>query len=261
MIKNYFSNIFKARYILSNLVRQDLKNRYRSSILGLAWTFLTPLGLVGIIGLVYSVVFSTPMEQFVPYLFSGLIPWLFLNQCADGGTTSFLAGQGYIKQTQTPLEIFPIRVAMGAFINLLISLVAFFLVFSIIQPGKMNLNTLLVIPALAIWFCFGVAWATLVAFAHVLVRDFGPLQALVLQGLFYVTPIIYPLETIKGKGLDWVLYINPLYYFFDILRQPLLGELPTIKYAYIICIGVVLVLLLISILLMKNIGRKITYRL
>lgn len=260
MLNIYLKNIFKGRYILKNLVIQDLKARYRNSILGMAWTFLTPLGLVLIIGSVYSIIFGQRMEEFVPYLFSGLIPWIFIQSCADGGTACFIGAQGYIKQTQTPLEIFPIRTALGAFVNLIISLGVFWIVYLFLAPKNFSVNMLLVFPALIIWILFGITWATLAGFAHVYVRDFGPIQSLVLQGLFYASPVIYPVEMIMDKGFDWLLYINPIYYFYDILRYPLLGESPTNNYSYLVCTTIVLIMFMLSVYLTEKIGRRIAYR-
>ena len=88
-------SLFEFRFVLLSLVRQDLKNKYRNSILGIGWSLLYPLGLVAIIGVVYSQLMGQPLRDFIPYLFSGLIPWMFITQCADGGTMTFLNAEGY----------------------------------------------------------------------------------------------------------------------------------------------------------------------
>lgn len=260
MFKSYFKNIYRARYILSSLVKQDLKNRYRNSILGMAWTFLTPLGLVIIIGSIYSIVFGVPPREFIPYLFSGLIPWLYIVACADGGTAAFINAQGYIKQTQTPLEIFPIRVALGAFVNLIISIVAFWCIYFVLMPENIGINMLFIIPSLVIWIIFGCMWATIAAVINVYIRDFGPLQSLGLQGLFYATPIIYPVEALLEKGYDWVYMFNPLYYFFELIRKPLIGEAIDNPYVIPICLVVTTLVALIAIYVLKQTDRKIAFR-
>ena len=94
MIKEYFNGIWHDRYILISLVNRDLITKYRRSILGVAWTILTPLGLVLIIGSVYSIIFGTDPKEFIPVLFAGLNPWIFLNATADAGTGVFLGAEG-----------------------------------------------------------------------------------------------------------------------------------------------------------------------
>ncbi|WP_181586743.1 ABC transporter permease [Paenibacillus taichungensis] len=257
----YFKNLYEARYILLSLTRQDLKNKYRNSLLGVAWNFFSPLGIVLIIGLVYSVVFNTPLKELVPYLFSGLLPWIFFTSSAEGGALSFLSSQGYIKQTQVPIEIFPLRASIVNFVNLLISLAAFFLLYIFIDPGSFGFNMLYIFPALIIWLLFCSAWATISSIVNLYIRDFQPLQSLVLQGFFYLSPIIYKPEMMDSRNFQWVYLLNPFYYFLEIIRWPLLGKNIPGWRTWMICIIITLLLIQVSIILINKIGRKITFRL
>jgi ABC-type polysaccharide/polyol phosphate export permease len=258
---SYFKNAYRGRYILINLVKQDLKNRYRNSVLGMAWTFLTPLGLVLVIGSVYSVVFGLAMKDFIPFLFSGIIPWLYLSNCAEAGTGAYINAQGYIKQTQAPIEIFPARVALGAFVNLLFSLIAYFAIYLIISPQKFSLNMFMAIPALIIWLIIGIGWSSIVSIVNLYLRDFQPLQSLGLQALFYVTPIIYQPDSLRAKHYAWVFLSNPIYYLLEILRSPLLGNaIPPIKY-WLISLAIMLVVVFTAITVSKKVGRKIAFKL
>ncbi|MFE0559236.1 ABC transporter permease [Paenibacillus sp. NPDC058910] len=258
---SFFKNVYSARHILLSLTRQDLKNKYRNSVMGMLWNFLSPLGIVVIIGTVYSVVFRTPIEELIPYLFSGLLPWLFFTGSAEGGSLSFLSSQGYIKQTQVPVEIFPLRVSLVNFINLLISIVAFFLIYAFINPHSFGLKMLLVIPGLIIWLFFCSSWAIISAIVNLYVRDFQPLQSLVVQGLFYLSPIIYKPEMLNHSNFHWLYLLNPFYYLLEIIRRPLLGEEPASLQSWGISIILTIILCEIAILLINKIGRKITFRL
>ena len=125
---SYIANLYKERFVLQSLVVRDFKARYRRSILGIAWTLLTPLGTVAVIGAVYAVVFNAKFEDFIPQIFTSLIPWYFFAACADTGTSAFINAEGFITQTKTSIEIFPVRVAFGAFFHYLISMFALVLV-------------------------------------------------------------------------------------------------------------------------------------
>lgn len=256
---NYFKNIYKSRYILRNLVSQDLRNRYRSSVIGVGWTLLTPLGLVVIIGTVFSTILGQPIRDFLPYLFSGLMPWLYIVQCADGGTMSFISAEGYIKQTQTPIEIFPMRVALGAYVNLLYSLLAFSFVYVVLKPEKYSFYMLPVIISLVLLLLLGIALSTLSAILNTYFRDYAPLQSLMLQGLFYATPIMFPAEMLNKPNIKWVYEWNPFYYIMDIIRQPLLGD-PVYINSWIVAPLFIIVLLSVAIFLMNRIGRSITFK-
>lgn len=240
---------------------RDLKNRYRGTILGIAWSLVTPLGLVAIIGTVFSLLWGISMKVFVPYLFSGLIPWLYISACAQGGTTSFISAQGYIKQTQTPIEIFPIRTALVEFTNLLFGLGAFFIVYLFISPENFNYFMLMVVPALIIWLVFGISLATLAALINTHIRDYAPLQGLIIQGFFYVTPIVWKPDILAEKNYGIIYQLNPIYYMLEIIRRPLLGEMVTDFHVWTIALGITLLLACASVLFTIRIGRKITFKL
>lgn len=262
MKKNkYFKNIFTARFILFNLVNQDLKSRYRQSLLGIGWSLATPLGLVTIIGFVFSTVLGQPIKEFIPFLFSGLMPWLFIVQSAEGGTGAFISAEGYLKQTNTPMEIFPLRNTMGAMVQLCNSLIAFFLVYLFLAIEKFNYNMLLVPLSLIIFFMLGVALSNLSALVNTFYRDYGHIQSLFFQGLFYATPIMFPANLLKGKAFEWIYKYNPFYYMIEIIRNPLLGKGTPHLYYWFIAAGFAFVLYVISILLLNKVGRRIVYKL
>ena len=261
MIKQYFSGIWNDRYILWNLVNKDLQLKYRRSVLGVAWSILTPLGLVLIIGCVYSIIFGTNPREFIPLLFAGLNPWLFISGSAEGGTFAFLSAEGYLKQTTVHAQIFPIRSTMVAFINLLYSVLAFFTIYLFLQPDSFGSKMLMVFPGLLIIFVFSLAWANISAVINLNIRDYQPLQSLILQGLFYATPIIFPAEMLKEKGFEFIYQINPIYYMLEVVRKPMLGnELPELK-VYLIAILIAVITFIVSIVLVMKQKKNIAFKL
>jgi ABC-type polysaccharide/polyol phosphate export permease len=260
-IINYCRNVHRSRYILLSLVQKDLKNKYRKSLLGVAWSILTPLGMVLIIGSVYSVIWGQDPKVFIPILFTGLTPWLFLTGSAEGGAMCFAAAEGYIKQTMTNIEIFPIRSALIAFVNLLYSSAAFFVVYLFLAPQKYSLNMLMVLPGLVILFTFGAGIATIAGVINTHIRDYQPLQSLILQGMFYATPIIYPKELLANKGFSLIYLLNPFYYMIEVVRTPMTGGvLPSVE-IYVTAIAISLSVALIGIYIIRKVGRSLVFRL
>ena len=242
------------------LVERDIINRYRNSLIGVGWTLLTPLGIVGIIGAVYSIVFGTPIEEFIPMLFSGIIPWTFISSCADGGTNAYISAEGFITQTQTPIDVFPLRVAVTSAVNFYFSTLAFYLLYILLNPLKFGPQMLFIIPGFIIVFIFGVGISNLTSFVNLYIRDFAPLQSLILQALFYITPIIYPIELMKQRGFDFVYQYNPMYYMIEIVRQPMLGNYVPSWLICLIASGISLSTILESIFIINKIGRKIVFK-
>lgn len=252
-IIEYFRGIWKDRFVLANLVRQDLYMKYNKSVLGVGWSIVTPLGLSIIIGLIYSVIYGTDPRAFVPLLFAGLNPWTFINGAADGGTVSYMVAEGYIKQTTVHSQIFPLRGVLVGFVNLLYSTIAFVAVYLFLAPDSFGVEMLAAVPGFIILFFAGIALANISAVINLHLRDFRPLQSLILQGLFYATPIIYEADMLREKGFAFVYEVNPFYYFIEIVRTPLLGnEIPSLQ-VYMIAIVITVLLFIISIkMVMKN---------
>lgn len=244
MFKDYFSGIWQHRYILQSLVNRDLQMKYRHSKLGVAWSILTPLGLVIIVGGVYSILFGADPKEFIPMLFAGLNPWLFVSGTADGGTMSFVVVEGSLKQTNVSVQIYPLRTVLTNLINLLYSVLAFFSVYLFLQPDRFGPQMLMCVPGLAMMFLFVLGWANLTSVVTLYLRDYQPMQSLIFQALFYATPIIYPKESLAEKGFSILYEINPFYYILEVVRAPMLGnglpDLRTYLIALALAVGVFL---------------------
>ena len=103
------------------------------------------------------------MEDFIPTLFAGLNVWIFLSASADGGTSSFLGAEGYLKQTNVNAQIFPIRNVLVNFMNLVYSIVAFILIYAFLKPQMFNFNMLMIIPGLVIILLFAISLSNIAA--------------------------------------------------------------------------------------------------
>lgn len=261
MIKEYFTGIWRDRFILFSLINQDLQRKYQRSVLGITWAVLTPLGLVLIIGSVYSIIFGADPTVFIPLLFTGLNPWLCINISADGGALAFLSAEGYLKQTTVNAQIFPVRVTAVAFVNLLYSVLAFFGVYLFLKPDNFGPLMLMFIPGILLLFFFCLALANIAAVMNLNIRDFQPLQSLILQGLFYATPIIFLPEMLAEKGFKIVYEINPIYYLIEVVRRPMLGvELPSLK-VYIVAILITSACFLASVRIVMKHKKGISFKL
>jgi len=261
VLREYFHGIWRDRYILSSLVNKDLQMKYRRSKLGVAWSVLTPLGLVLIIGGVYSIIFGADPKEFIPMLFAGLNPWLFLSGTADGGTMSFIGAEGYLKQTTVNAQIFPVRTALVNFVNLLYSILAFFAIYLFLEPDLFSAKMLMCVPGLALIFVFTLGLANLSAVINLNVRDYQPLQSLMIQGLFYATPVIYQASMLEEKGFGIVYRINPFYYMIEIVRTPMMGNsLPSAE-IYLIAAMITLAVFIVSVFVVMRGKKTIPFKL
>lgn len=223
MITEYFKGIWRDRFILWSLVNKDLQLKYRRSRLGVFWAILMPTALSVIIGGVYSIVFDSDPRELIPMIFAGLNPWIFLSSCADSGTMAFIGAEGYLKQTNVNAQIFPLRVTLLNFINLLYALLAFLAVYLFLKPEKFGPLMLMTLPGLLIMFFFAWGMANISAAVNLIVRDYQMVQSLLFQGLFYATPIIFSADMLKERGFEILYRVNPLYYILEIVKMPIQG--------------------------------------
>jgi ABC-type polysaccharide/polyol phosphate export permease len=223
VIKEYISGIWRDRYVLFALVSSDLKIKYRGSVLGVAWMIITPLCLALILGVIFTTLFGADPKTFIPRLYAALNAWIFLSGSADAGTTSLIASEGYLKQTTVNAQIFPLRPCMVNFVNLLFSMIVFFVGYVFLQPQHYNIKMLMAVPGICIAFVFTASWAILGSVIHLSYRDFQPFQSIVIQGLFYATPIIYDASMLAERGFGLLYQLNPFYYIIDIMVKPMMG--------------------------------------
>ena len=246
---------------MMSLVNKDLQMKYRRSKLGVAWAVLMPLGLSIIIGGVYSIIFNSNPKEFIPLIFSGLNPWLFVSGTADAGTMAFIGAEGYLKQTNTNAQIFPLRAALLNFVNLLYALIAFLAIYLFLQPAKFGAAMLMTIPGLAIMFLFTLGIANIAASVNLSIRDYQPMQSLVFQGLFYATPIIFPASMLAERGFSIVYEINPFYYILEVVKAPIQGNVVSSVSTYLIAAGLALAVFCVSVVVVMRTKEGIAFKL
>ncbi len=228
-MKNYLTGVWRLRYFWLSLVHIDLRSRYRGSWIGMGWSLLHPLAMTAVLFTVFTLIY--PMEDkagFALYLLVGLTAWIFITTAMNHGCQAFFHNESYIRQHPAPLAIYPLRVVLGAGIHLVLGLlVAIIISWSV--HGLSNLAALpALLPALALLFVLGWSLAILMGVVNVLFQDTQLLLEVLLQVLFYLTPIIYPPQLLNLRHLDRVVNLNPLTWFLDLIRQPILdGRLPS----------------------------------
>jgi len=258
MIK-YWQILYRRRHIILALTKQDIVVRYNRSMLGILWALISPLMLAVIVGFVYGKLFNTDFKSFFPYFFSGLITWIFVSGCANAGTTAFLIAEGYIKQINLDVEIFPLRVALSTFFHYLMAIFAYYVVALFCFPEIFTRNIWLILPCMLLLLWISSSITVIAAFLNTYFRDYTHLQSIVLQIVFYVTPIIYQPSMLADRGASYIFEYNPFYYMINIMRAPLLGQ-PVSWDVFGITVGVGCLLHLAIVLLYRYRKKQIVFQ-
>lgn len=209
------SNIInrRNRILLRELVVTDFKLRYQGSILGFLWSVLKPIFLFAILYIVFEkfLRLGRDIEHFPVYLLLGIVLWTFFLEATVLGLNSIISRGDLIRKINFPKYIIVISGTISSLINLFFNL-AVVMVFMLINGVDFNWSGLLIIPLLVELYALSLAIAFFLAALNVKLRDIGYLWDIFLQGAFYATPVIYPLQMVFNQWPEAarLLMINPV---------------------------------------------------
>jgi ABC-2 type transport system permease protein len=239
---------------------QDIKQRYRRSLLGPIWiTIATGTTAVAMGGL-YSKLFHLELSVHLPYVTLGLIIWGLISASILEGAEVFVANEGLIKQLPTALSVHVYRLVWRQTL-LFAHNIVIYVIIAMIYPKPWSWADLSVIPALAL-IMLNCIWVSLVfGIVGTRFRDIGPLLNSVVQLLFFMTPIIWNDQTLARQGAGrWgtIIEFNPLLHYLDIVRAPLLGAQQELRH-WLVVIVLTVIGWILAALAMRQYRSRVPY--
>jgi len=219
-------NLIDNTNLLLNLVRRDLTVRYKRSIIGFFWTMLNPLILMIILTVVFSAIFRFEgISHYEIYFLSEYLVFGFFAQTTVQSMTSLSWNGMLMKRVRVPKSIFAISTTISGLVNLCLAYIPLFIIMIVrgapIQPAVLFLPVAFLIIAV---FTLGIS--LLLSALAVYFDDVSQMYQVGTMALFYMTPIIYPIEIIPYRWI-WLIRINPLTQLFKMARDPVFsGTLP-----------------------------------
>lgn len=247
------------RYALYNFVSTNLSSRYRRSTIGFLWSLLNPLFTMVIMAIVFSSIYKMPFTEFSLYLFSGLLPWNLVTSSLVGGSMSIILAEGYLKKVYIPKIVFPLVTLGVEMTNFLFSLVSLF-VLTFFFGAKLGWSLLLLPFALLLLSLFLLGLILLLSILTVFFRDMSHILGIGLLGLFYLTPVIYPISFLSGKLLILIKF-NPFYYFITLFHLIIYEATPPGWFEWLVCIGLTAVSLILGVVVFQKKEQDVIYRL
>lgn len=228
--------VWRQRDLTRQLIVREVAQRYRGSVLGLLWSLLTPLALLAVYTLVFGVILearfpgsiTTSRVEYAITLFVGLLLHTLFAESLAAAADLIPANTSYVKRVVFPLEILPVVKLGAAFVHALIS-VGLLLVMAGVFMGVFS-PTIVFFPLVLLahlMLTLGLCW--FLASVGVYVRDATQAIGVILTLLFFLTPIIYSLETLRQTAPRFVpiLALNPLAAIVENARRTLLwGQMP-----------------------------------
>lgn len=230
-VREKVDELLRYRYLLRNLVKRDLKARYKNSVFGVLWSLLNPLAMMLVFTLLFTVLRPSETRQYAIFVLVGLIPWNFFTGSLMRGTTSVVGNSSLVKKVYFPRELLPFSSILSNLVNFALAcvvLIVFLYAFGI----GLTVHALWVPAILVTQIIFTLGLVMLLGGLNVFYRDVIMILEVVVLAWFFLTPVFYSLEffgesaTIMGitfNPAQVMRWINPMASIIDGYRTVLWG--------------------------------------
>jgi ABC-2 type transport system permease protein len=249
--------------LLKQLVITDFKLRYQGSILGYAWSLFKPLMTFGVLFVVFTYIIPTGKDvpHFPAYLLLGIVIWTFFTEATVMGLGSIVGRGDLIRKVNIPKISIVLSAVLSAAVNLCLNSIIV-IIFMTVLRVDIDWSLIAFIPLLILELvAFVFALVLFLSALYVKFRDFAPIWEIVLQVLFYATPIIYAFTLAYNSHpkIAQFLSINPLTQIMQDFRSILITPvtltthevLPPVV-SYVVPIGIIVILLATGILFFRH---------
>ncbi|MEU4801339.1 ABC transporter permease [Actinosynnema sp. NPDC023587] len=270
---------WQQRELWGHLGWQDIKQRYRRSVIGPLWITISMGTTALALGLLYSQLLGQELSTFLPYVTVGFIVWNFILGVITEGTEVFIANEGLIKHLPAPVTVHVLRMVWRQVLFFAHNLVVYVVVLAVffpaltsqyvmegdkvVHPG-ISWTIVLAVPAFALLVVNAVWVALLFGIISTRFRDIPPVIHSFIQLVFFMTPIVWHvgvLNKFTDGDANWKILIaefNPIYHFLEIVRAPLLGQQQDWHH-WVVVGGFTVVGWAVAVLALRNYRARVSY--
>jgi len=205
---------------------QDIKLRYRRSMIGPWWVTISTGVMVMMLGFLWSHIFGSDLENYLPFFAIGFLIWNWMSSQILDASGGFFQFQGMIKQIRLPFPIFVLRLNVRQCIVLLHNSIIIALVLLLVGHG-FSLTSLIAIPNIILIQLNLTLLSIVITIFCTRYQDMTQVVNVGTQIVFFFTPILWQVETLKNRV--YLAELNPIFHWIEMVRAPLLGQLPTMN--------------------------------
>ncbi|MCV2488571.1 ABC transporter permease [Geodermatophilus sp. YIM 151500] len=254
---------WRQRQLWGHLGWQDIKQRYRRSVLGPIWITISMAVTAVALGILYAGLFGVDLAVMLPHVLVGFIVWGFISGAILEGADVFIANEGLIKHLPSPLSVHVYRLVWRQtllFAHNMIVYVVMLLVF----PQDLDATLLLVLPAFLLLMLNG-AWVALLAgVITTRFRDLVPITQSIVQLMFFLTPIVWIYEDLLNSPNAAIAErarlaeFNPFLHFVEFIRRPLLGQEQELRH-WIVVLAITVVGWALTMVVVRRYRSRVSY--
>ncbi|HLB43230.1 MAG TPA: ABC transporter permease [Gammaproteobacteria bacterium] len=222
------------------LAYQDIKLRYRRSILGPFWITLSMAITIYSMGYLYGHLFRIPIQEYFPYLVAGMLGWSLLSTTINELVDTYSLSEIMLKQIKLPYSLYIHRIIAKNIIIFFHNLLVIIPVIIFFHNDiKIDWHIFLLLPGLALIYLNAFAYGIVLAMIGARYRDIPQIVKSLITVVFFITPIMWKLDILPPEK-RFVVLLNPFYSFIELIRAPLIGYTPTlINFTMILMITII----------------------
>lgn len=229
----------KHQFLFRELVRRDFTKKYKRTILGIAWSVLSPLLSLLVMNLIFGTLLGSSIEHYTIYLFSGQLIFSFFSDSTNEGMTSLLNNAEVFTKVNVPKYLFLFSKNVSSLINFGITLVIYFL-FVVANGVPITWKFILLIYPVACLVIFNLGVGLILSALYVFFRDIQYLYSIFTMLLMYMSAIFYSIDTFPQIGRNLFL-LNPVYVYIRYFRKIVLeSTVPTPQF-HMVALGYALI--------------------
>lgn len=253
-------DLFRYRWLIYVSVLATLKMRYRRSVLGFFWSLLGPALNYGTLAVVFYFGLRQSFPNYIMYVFPGILAFGFVASTMNNGSVAFIANEMFLKKIYLPKSIFVVNSALSELTNFCLNLTVMMGLTLALGSFKISSSVLLLPFLILLIFIFSLGLALIIGLSTVFFRDLQHVVPIIMQALFYVTPVLYTPDTMPVEYrflFEW----NPIYKFIQLFRgvffDPTLLNSVNVYY----CIAMAAGSFMLGLICLKLNENKIVFRL
>lgn len=248
-----WKELWRYRELFYFFTWRDIKIKYKQTLLGFFWVILQPLMMMLIFTFFFGKTLNIPSQNlpYPIYVFSGLLIWNIFSSGMTSASNSMVNNATIIKKIYFPRLIIPVSSILVALFDFLMAFVLFIGLLIYYGQSVLWYSIILWPIAILVTLVSTLGLGSLLAALNVKYRDFRYVIPFLVQVLFFITPVIYPISLLKNQLLQYVLVCSPMYAAIELFRYPITGVTPDF---YFLCVSLLsgIILLVFGILYFKK---------
>ncbi len=241
-MKEFFLSFKKYDFFLSQLVKKEIKLKYRSSYLGVIWTMLEPLLTMIVLTVVFTKLFGRDTKDYPVYILTGRLMFSFFSGSTTAALKSVRNHAGMIKKVYVPKYMYPFASVLSNYVTFMISLIVLAAV-SLTRGIFPTFYLLQAFVPLAVVFALSLGVGLVLATFAVFFRDLEYLWGVVTMIIMYASAVFYKIDSVSTKSNIWIFKLNPVYAVIDNFRSAVFGtpmDLKLTAYSAAVALGFLL---------------------